>query len=197
MICMAEIVQSHALSFFHLSSPARLFGLEEGSDARLLDESAAERLVADGMAVRRFGQRIVDGLGGRRLQAGWIVPGGVSRPLEPELREQILARVPDTLERVRRTLVWYKENLAPLAEEAAAYANLPSLYMGLVDNDGGAAYGDGGLRVLGGDGRTLADHRDPRPYWQYLAESVDPSTGDIRVKPWMLTKGERKSCEAT
>ena len=180
MMSLAEIVQSHALSFFHLSSPELLFGFEPGTARRDLPEiaEAAPRLARDGLAVRRFGQQIVEGLGGRRLRAGWIVPGGVNHPLQPELREQILAGVPDTLERIRRTLGWYKDTLAPWADEASSFAHVPTLYLGLVKGDGTAAYTDGELRVRDCEGKLLADRRDPRPYWEYLGESVDPSTGD-------------------
>jgi len=180
MMCLAEIVQSHALSFFHLSSPDLLFGVDAGAAGHDLQEvaGAGRQLAGDGVAVRRFGQRIVERLGGKRLGAGWIVPGGVSHPLERELREEILAGVPDALERVRRTLAWYKANLAPWADEASAFADAPSLYMGLVEPDGSAAYSDGDLRVIDGAGNLLADHRDPRPYWEYLVESVDPSSGE-------------------
>jgi NAD-reducing hydrogenase large subunit len=30
------------------------------------------------------------------------------------------------------------------------------------------------LRVIAGDGQVLADHMDPRPYWDHLEEAVEP-----------------------
>ena len=84
------------------------------------------------------------------------------------------AAIPDALERIRRTLSWYKANVARWADEAAAFANFPTLYMGLVHENGNIGYSDGDLRVIDGTGKVLADHRDPKPYWEYLGESVEP-----------------------
>ena len=46
--------------------------------------------------------------------------------------------------------------------------------MGLVHDDGNVAYSDGSLRVVDGDGQRLADDIDPRPYWDYIGEAVEP-----------------------
>jgi len=175
---LAQIVQSHALSFFHLSSPDLLLGFDAEAAGRnfLGVAAAAPQLARDGIALRKFGQQIIERLGGKRVHPGWIIPGGVSHPLSPEVRDEILAAIPDALERIRRTLTWYKANVATWADEAAAFANFPTLYMGLVHETGNAAYSDGDLRVIDGDGNHLADRRDPRPYWEYLGEAVEPWT---------------------
>jgi NAD-reducing hydrogenase large subunit len=173
---LAQIVQSHALSFFHLSSPDLLLGFDADAAGRNFFgvAEAAPQLALDGVAMRKFGQQIIERLGGKRVHPGWIVPGGVSRPLAAEQRDEILAGVPDALERIRRTLGWYKANVARWADEASAFANFPTLYMGLVHENGNAGYSDGDMRVVDGNGRLLADHRDPRPYWEYLGEAVEP-----------------------
>ena len=173
---LAQIVQSHSLSFFHLSSPDLLLGFDADPAGRnfLGVAEAAPQLALDGVAVRKFGQQIIERLGGKRIHPGWIVPGGVSHPLRAEQRDEILATIPDALERIRRTLSWYKSNVARWADEAAAFANFPTLYMGLVHENGNIGYSDGDLRVIDGTGKVLADHRDPKPYWEYLGESVEP-----------------------
>ncbi len=173
---LAQIVQSHALSFFHLSSPDLLLGFDSDAAGRNFFgvAEAAPQLALDGVAMRKFGQQIIERLGGKRIHPGWIVPGGVSHPLEPEQRDEILAGVPEALERIRRTLTWYKANVARWADEAAVFANFPTLYMGLVHDNGDIAYSDGDLRVVDGAGKILADRIDPRPYWEYLGESVEP-----------------------
>jgi NAD-reducing hydrogenase large subunit len=175
---LAQMVQSHALSFFHLSSPDLLLGFDSDPSSRnILGIAAAEpQMALDGVAMRKFGQQIIQRLGGKRVHPGWIVPGGVSHPLEPEIRDEILATIPDALERIRRTLAWYKANVAKWTDEAAVFANFPSLYMGLVADNGDISFSDGDLRVVDGDGNRIVDHRDPRPYWEYLGEAVEPWT---------------------
>lgn len=60
VINLAQVVQSHALSFFHLSSPDLLFGFDGEVATRNLFGVAAHapQLARDGIALRRFGQTI-------------------------------------------------------------------------------------------------------------------------------------------
>ena len=126
------------------------------------------------MALRKFGQQIIERLGGKRVHPAWVVPGGVSRPLDAEQRAAILEEIPDARARAHRSLEWYKANVATWADEAAHLGEFPSLHMGLVHETGNAAYSDGLLRVVDGNGWVLADGVDPRSYWDYLGEAVEP-----------------------
>jgi len=174
---LAQIVQSHALHFFHLSSPDLLLGFGSDPAARNIAGVAARapELARDGIALRKFGQQIIEKLGGKRIHPAWVVPGGVSTPLSTEQRDSILAMVPDARSRAARTLQWYKQNLASWAEEAAHFGTFPSLYMGLVHHEtGNAAYSEGALRMVDERGHRLLDDVDPRPYWEYLGEAVEP-----------------------
>ncbi|HET9443065.1 MAG TPA: nickel-dependent hydrogenase large subunit, partial [Acidimicrobiales bacterium] len=71
---LAQVVQSHALSFFHLSSPDLLFGFDAPPERRNLFAAAAEapQLARDGIALRRFGQEVIATLGGKRIHPGWV-----------------------------------------------------------------------------------------------------------------------------
>jgi NAD-reducing hydrogenase large subunit len=173
---LAQIVQSHALSFFHLSSPDLLLGFDHDPVSRNIVGVAerAPELARDGIALRKFGQEIIERLGGKRVHPAWVVPGGVSSPLEAEQRDAILATVPDARGRAVRTLDWFKANVASWAEEASVFGSFPSLYMGLVHETGNAAYSDGELRVIDSDGQILMDRANPRPYWDYIGEAVEP-----------------------
>ena len=95
---LAQLVQSHALSFFHLSSPDLLFGLDGDPAKRniLGVVEAHPSLARDGIALRKFGQEIIAMLGGKRIHPAWAVPG-VSEPLSEEKREKILAMLPEAL----------------------------------------------------------------------------------------------------
>jgi NAD-reducing hydrogenase large subunit len=173
---LAQIVQSHSLNFFHLSSPDLLLGFDSPPARRNILGVAekAPELARDGIALRRFGQQIIERLGGRRIHPAWVVPGGVSAPLQASQRDAILAEIPEARARAARTLKWYKDNLASWAEESARFGNFPSLYLGLVHETGNAAYSDGSLRVVDSLGKVLVDGADPRRYWEYLGEAVEP-----------------------
>ena len=173
---LAQIVQSHALSFFHLSSPDLLLGFDAEVSTRNLFGVLRERpqLARDGVDLRRFGQQIIERLGGKRIHPAWVVPGGVSEPLAAEKRDAILAAVPEARAATERTLGWYTSSLARWEEEASRFADFPSAFMGLVDHDGTVEYSDGLLRVIDSDGDLLADRIDPTRYSEYLGEAVEP-----------------------
>jgi NAD-reducing hydrogenase large subunit len=173
---LAQVVQSHALSFFHLSSPDLLFGFDAEAGGRHLFGvlEANPRLARDGVGLRRFGQQVIESIGGKRIHPAGIVPGGVDAPLQPETRAQILAGLPEARDATQRALAWYKTSVARFAEEAARFGDFPSAFMGLVGPDGAVEHYDGALRVVGADGAVLAQRPDPRPYWEYLGEAVEP-----------------------
>src|SRR5436190_15460351 len=93
---LAQIVQSHALSFFHLSAPDLLLGFDaEPARRSILGLAAAEPDIARaGIRLRQWGQEIIAALGGRRIHPSWAVPGGVRAPLEAEARDTIRAGLP-------------------------------------------------------------------------------------------------------
>ncbi|MDP9468759.1 MAG: Ni/Fe hydrogenase subunit alpha [Chloroflexota bacterium] len=173
---LAQIVQSHALSFFHLSSPDLLFGFDSDPATRNIVGVAQHhpQLARDGIAVRRFGQQIIEWLGGKRIHPAWVVPGGVDAPLAADTRERILATIPEAADAVRRTLDWYKAELVRWEEEASTFGTFPTAWMGLVDDDRRVDHYGGRLRVMSADGELLADGIDPLPYQDYIGEAVEP-----------------------
>ena len=94
---LAQIVQSHSLSFFHLSSPDLLLGFDSDPARRnLFGLIAADREFArGGIRLRQFGQEIIEHLGGKKIHPDWSVPGGVRGPLSENGREAIRARIPE------------------------------------------------------------------------------------------------------
>src|SRR3954464_3575919 len=75
---LAQIVQSHALSFFHLSSPDLLLGWDSDPAQRNVFGliQAAPELARGGIRLRQFGQEIIESLGGKKVHPAWSVPGG-------------------------------------------------------------------------------------------------------------------------
>ena len=175
---LAQIAQSHALSFFHLSSPDLVLGMDAPPAQRHLFGVAqqAPQLARDGIALRKFGQQIIELLGGKRIHPAWIVPGGVSHPLSPEDRETILAMIPDALLRARRTLDWYKTVFGQFDAEMRTFANFPSLFMGMVNPEGLLSMYAGRIRIVNAVGEIIADQLEPASYQQWLAEAVEPDS---------------------
>lgn len=175
---LAQILQSHALSFFHLSSPDLVLGMDADPLKRNLFGVAAESpsLARDGIWLRQFGQEIIAHLAGKRIHPAWVVPGGVSAPLSPEHRDFILEKIPEALIRTRRTLEWYKEIFGNFDAEIRTFANFPSLFMGLVSENGELEMYNGKLRFVDATGRIVVDKIEPRRYGDYIEEAVEPDS---------------------
>ncbi len=175
---LAQILQSHALSFFHLSSPDFVMGFDADPVERNIFGVMQKHpdLAKDGIALRKFGQSIIELLGGKRIHPAWVVPGGVSSPLTEEHHSTIMAQVPDALARIQRTLAWYKEIFGTFDAELRSFANFPTLFMGMVAPDGKLSLHDGKLRIVDAVGNIVADQLDPARYMDYLAEAVEPDS---------------------
>lgn len=184
---LAQIIQSHALSFFHLSSPDFLLGWDSDPAKRnvfgLL--AADPDLARAGIRLRQFGQGVIEVLGGRKIHPAWVVPGGVRSPLGPAGRDQILAGLPEAFATARRGLDLFKTLLdIHLGEELEVFGNFPSLFMGLVSASGQWEHyassrsggSGGGLRIMASDGSLVADGLAEDNYASFIAEAVEPWT---------------------
>jgi len=182
---LAQIIQSHALSFFHLSSPDFLLGWDSDPAKRnLFGLMAADPdLARAGIRLRQFGQGVIEVLGERKIHPAWVVPGGVRSPLSPAGRDQLLACLPEAFAIAQRGLALFKQLLdTKLAGELEVFGNFPSLFMGLVSADGhwehyGTPDGGsaaGGLRIMASDGSLVADGLREDDYASFIAEAVEP-----------------------
>jgi NAD-reducing hydrogenase large subunit len=176
IINLGQIVQSNALSFFHLSSPDLLFGFDADPSVRNIIGVARKnpQLATDGIGLRKWGQQIIEWLGGKRIHPEGIVPGGVAFQLTPEVRDRILAGVPEAIAAVERAIAWYKSDMLRWEEEASTFGNFRSAFMGLVDRQGNVDHYGGWLRVVDADGHFLADKVDPKTFNDYIGEAVEP-----------------------
>lgn len=172
---LAQVLQSHALSVFHLSSPDLLLGMDAAPETRNLFGVAAAvpEVARDGIRLRQIGQQIIEILAGKRIHPAWVVPGGVSAPLIAEKRDQIQAMLPGGLAAMDRTLDRFRGLFQRFPEEIASFANFPSLFLGLTDGAGQLEYYDGPLRMVGADGAAVASGLRPQDYPQYLGEVAE------------------------
>ena len=130
-------------------------------------------LARDGIRLRQFGQQIIERLGGKRIHPAWVVPGGVSEPLTEENRDAILASIPEALAIAIRTVEWFKGIMERFREEIATFGNFPTLFMGIVKEDGGLTFYDGKIRIVNASGKIVADGLDPMRYFDFIGEKVE------------------------
>ena len=174
----AQVLQSHALSFFHLSSPDLLLGMDAPAASRnmfaLIEQD--RDFLRRGIRLRQFGQRVIELVGGKRVHPGWSGPGGVQRPFTSEERDEARQWIPEAIESISIALDRLKGLLDSFHAEVEHLGNFPSLFLATVTSDGGLEYYEGSIRIVDGAGNVIADGLDPKRYFTYLGEaSVDYS----------------------
>ncbi len=176
IVNLAQLLQSHALSFFHLSSPDLLLGWDSDPAERNIFGLMQQHpeLAKGGIRLRQIGQMIIEILGGKRIHPGWIVPGGVSEPLSEAKRDAMLELIPDGMRIARQTYGFFKELVGQFAEEARHFGNFPSLFLSLVTPRGDLEHYDGLLRIKDAAGNIVADMVPPDEYERVIGEAVEP-----------------------
>ncbi len=175
LLHMGQLVQSHSMHFFHLAAPDLIFGFD-GDPAKRNAFGIIEanpQLAGKAVDLRRYGQQIIERLGGKRIHPNLAVPGGINRPLSVQDRDAIAAE--------RETMVGYVQEAIGLAKgllgadphQTSSFASFPSGYMGLVDEEGGLQLYEGRLRLKDAEGQLLAQF-DPVDYLDHVAERVEP-----------------------
>ncbi|KAB2925381.1 MAG: Ni/Fe hydrogenase subunit alpha [Bacteroidetes bacterium] len=175
MLTLAQWIQSHALSFFHLSSPDFLLGFEADPALRNIfgllahDKDFAVR----GIRLRKFGQQVIEMLGGRRIHTPWAVAGGVREAFTREERDALLAWYPEVRETALLAIKTIKRVHEQYSKEIPSFGNFQSLFMGMVGPNGELEYYGGNLRVMDSAGNIIANNIDPREYRQDFGEASE------------------------
>lgn len=172
---MGQFVQSHALHFFYLAAPDLVLGFDADPAVRnvfgIIDADPTLALKAVGL--RRFGQQIIERLGGKRVHPNFAVPGGVNTPLGSKDRDaiaaEIEAQIGTAMEGVGILSRWVEKNHAL----ALSFASFPSNYMGMVDAKGGLSLYDGQIRLCGPNGERI-DQFKAEDYLLHVGEHVEP-----------------------
>jgi NAD-reducing hydrogenase large subunit len=178
IINLAQLLQSHALNFFHLSAPDFVYGFDAPKEQRNIFKmmQTHPQMAKDGIALRALGQKIIEQLGGKRIHPSGIVPGGVSKKLELEVKENILKQLRNAMKIAQNALQYFKENLSRFQKEIDTFAAFPSLFMALVDAEGNLEHYEGCLRFIDSEGHILEDGIDPKDYKIFIGEAVESAS---------------------
>jgi len=175
---LGQIIQSHALSFFHLCAPDFILGWDTPPAKRNVFGLIASNadLARAGIRLRQFGQEIIELLGGKKIHPAWAVPGGVRNPLTEEGRIRLRAWLPEAYATSKTAFELFKKVLDTHKREIQIFGNFPSLFMGLVEPDGTWEHHGGKLRFTDSSGSIIADQLDPQKYYEYIGEAVQSSS---------------------
>ena len=171
---LGQIIQSHALSFFHLSAPDFLLGWDSPQAQRNVFGLIASNkdLARAGIRLRQFGQEIIEILGDKKIHPAWAVPGGVRSALSEEGRAKIRAWLPEAFATTKVAFDLWEKTMETHQREIQIFGNFPSLFMGLVAEDGTWEHHGGKLRFTDSSSSIIADRLDEQDYLDSIGESV-------------------------
>lgn len=169
---LGQIVSSHALSFFYLSSPDFLLGWDSDPALRNILGIADKfpEVAKRGIRLRKFGQETSERITGKKVHAIGITCGGMNASLKEEDRDALRNWIPESFEAVGTALDIFKRYRDGHREEVDAFANIETLYLGTIGPKGEHELYDGKLRFTDASGNIVADGLDPRDYLKYIAE---------------------------
>ncbi|MCX7147058.1 MAG: nickel-dependent hydrogenase large subunit, partial [Sulfuritalea sp.] len=144
-----QILQSHALHFFHLASPDLLFGF--GSDVAARNVvgviAAHPEIAKKGVFLRKYGQEVIRMTAGKRVHGTGSVPGGVNKSLSAEERAELLKDIYQMVAWSRDAVGMIRQLFEQNLAEYNAFGRFRSAGMCLVSPDGAMDLYHGGLRA--------------------------------------------------
>jgi NAD-reducing hydrogenase large subunit len=173
LLNLGQILQSHTLSFFHLSAPDLLLGMEHDPVTRNVFGlmQAEPEIARRGIRLRQFGQEIIAAVAGQRIHGSLVVPGGVATPFTAAKRERIVADLDEMMGAATATLELLVSVEDRFERELHSFGEFDSLFLGHCLPDGTWEHIDGALRIIGPDGEVLVDQLDPHDYREVLGEA--------------------------
>ncbi len=169
-----QMLQSHALHFFHLCSPDLLFGFDsEVARRNIVGVAAAHPEIArQGVLLRKFGQEVIRMTAGKRVHGTGAIPGGVNKSLAAEDRAALLKDVYQMVAWSRDAVQIVKQLHEKNPSLYDVFGNFRSNFMSIVAPDGGIDFYHGALRGRDADGGLLFDQVDYQGYDDLIEEEV-------------------------
>jgi NAD-reducing hydrogenase large subunit len=169
-----QMLQSHALHFFHLSSPDLLFGFDSEVALRNIVgvAQAHPEIAKKGILLRKFGQEIIRITSGKRVHGTGALPGGVNKLVTREERDSLKRDLPQMLQWAQEAVDIAKQLHAQNPVLYNNFGSFRSNLLSLVRADGAMDLYDGVLRVRDADGRILVDGVSDQRYGDLIEEEV-------------------------
>jgi NAD-reducing hydrogenase large subunit len=174
-----QMLQSHALHFFHLSSPDFLLGMDADPAVRNIIGVAAlnKDLAVQAVLLRKFGQEIIQATAGKKIHGTGAVPGGINKNLSLEERDRFLKgaaplNIDQMIEWSRAAVELFKDYHRKNKDVVDGFAEFPSNHLSLVRKDGALDFYHGVLRAVDADGRKVLNDVDYQGYLEHIGEEI-------------------------
>ncbi len=169
-----QVLQSHALHFFHLSSPDLLFGFDDQVAHRnivgVLEDHP--QIALQGVMLRKFGQEVIRITSGKRIHGTGAIPGGVNKAVSKEEKEYLLEEFKPIMDWALAAVALSKQLYTANLEINQQFALIQTNMLSLCADDGAMDLYHGGLRARQESGELLFDNIDYQHYDEYIHEQV-------------------------
>jgi len=170
----------HTTHFYALGGPDFVMG----PDAPVAERNILGIIKKVGMDIagkvlkmRHDGHYLIKKIGGRPVHPNWGLPGGVSKGLSKELREEVEARGREAIEFAQFSIQLFNDIVLGNTDYVNLITNDAYIHrtynMGTVDENNHVNFYDGMIRVVGPDGKEHAKY-EYKDYLDYVAEHVEP-----------------------
>ena len=182
LMYMGYIIYDHTLHFYYLGGPDFIVGPDAPPEKRNIlgvIEKAGLEIGKEVIKHRAYGQKITEILGGKATHPVCGLPGGISKALSEEERQEIEKMAESSIEFAKSSLrlfddvVLKDKNYVDMVLSDAY--TLKTYYMGLVDENNKVNFYDGKVRVIDPEGREFVKFA-PREYLDVIEERVEPWT---------------------
>lgn len=180
LVNSAFMAEDHTLHFFFLGGPDFIVGPDAPAGQRNI-LGVIEKVGLDAgkkvIEIRRRLRDIITKQGGRVIHPVCNLPGGVSKGVTEEDRQEYIQTGKDAIDFSQFAL----QAFADIVLENERYVNIitsdvylhHTYYMGLVDEDNKVNFYDGRIRVVDPDGEEFAKF-DAHEYLDHIEEHVEP-----------------------
>lgn len=182
MMYNAYYTYDHTLHFYFLGAPDFVVGPDAPpSERNILGviKKVGLDIAKEVIKHRAYGQRVTAMLGGKATHPTCGLPGGISKPISEEERQEIERMMASSVEFAKFSLKIFDDVVLKNKKYvdlilSDAYT-LKTYYMGLVDEKNRVNYYDGKVRVVDPNGREFVKFA-PSEYLDVIEEHVEPWT---------------------
>lgn len=177
----AFYVTDHATHFYVLSGPDLIMGPDAPKAERnilgVVKKVGAE-VGGKVIEARKAGHRVIEIIGGRRIHPCTGVPGGMTKAISDEERDEIKGLADFMVEFAAFSLDLFDTMLEQEEIAEIVHGDLyrhETYYSGLVDDQGKVNFYDGNVRIVDPEGNIFGSY-EPKDYRDWIDEKVVPWT---------------------
>ncbi len=183
MIYNSYFFYDHLLHFYYLAAPDFVVGPTANPAERNILGVIAKVGLETGKKVIEMRAKAIDVLkyfGGKRTHPIIALPGGISRPLDAETRDEMRKHAEEAVEFSKFTFQIFEDVVLKNKEYvdlvlSDIYGGQQTYYIGLVNKDNKVDFYGGMTRIVDPDGNEFAKY-EGNDYLDHIAERVEPWT---------------------